>query len=870
MKLAGREEELAAIRRSLGGPGTHHGVVIVGSAGVGKTRLAREALGHAAASGHRTNWFVGTESARAIPLGAFTGSISQNMCDPLPDVRRVIDSFVAQQRMGRVVIGMDDAHLLDPLSAHVVHQLAQTQGVRMVVTARSGGPEPDAVTALWKDGLLERIDLEPLSAAAAATLIESAAAGPVDSRSTRRFWKLTGGNALYLLQLVKDQIAAGRMHKSAGVWMWDGDVAVSQSITDMVGRRLGELDPGMALVLDTLSQCEPLSVDVLRDLVDLADLEAAEQMHLVTVERAGRDLVATLAHPLYGELRRATAGEMHLSSIRGKLARRLAAEPDGDMRATVRRALLALNSDLPPDPDLYLTAARCAAVLLDPHAADRFAAAAAECGAPEAAPMRAMTLVLLSRGDEAEAILRDISTDGRPDGHHWATVRAANLTWMLGRPLEARAVLEKLAETTESDAQRMERLAVECCVDAVLGHCVRAEENARAALDYAGLPDIHAMMASIALVMALGALGHIDDIDLVAEKAIERATISFESSPMRFWFGAVHGRACRLTGRIDDLVAMAAGLDESARDVPGIAYANLAYLLGHAELARADLVGAVKHLHEAYAGVETHDITTGLRVASCFSLAEAHAKLGHAAAAQEALARAGERVPEDYVFVHTAMSLATGWTLAAGGALTDAVAVVRDAGRDAARREQPTHELACLQAAAQWGDTTGAARARELAETLKLPLAQIVARHVEALAADDGTELLAVAERYRAIGDRATAVDATAQAAVAFGRDGQGKRSAHAAAIAQEGADECGGLCTPALRNPAGQPLTHRQREIVELVVGGMTNKQIADRLVMSVRSVEGHLYRACQRVGVSSREELAAIIRHGSPQARA
>lgn len=864
MKLAGREEELATIRRSLGGPGTHHGVVIVGSAGVGKTRLAREALSHAAASGHRTSWFVGTESARAIPLGAFTGSISQSMCDPLPDVRRVIDSFVAQQRMGKVVIGIDDAHLLDPLSAHVVHQLAQTQGVRLVVTARSGGPEPDAVTALWKDSLLDRIDLEPLSAAAAAALIESAVGGPVDSRSTRRFWKLTGGNALYLLQLVKDQIAAGRMHQSAGVWMWDGDVAVSQSITDMVGRRLGELEPGLALVLDTLSQCEPLSVDVLADLVDQADLEAAEQMHLVTVERAGRDLVATLAHPLYGELRRATAGEMHLSKIRGKLARRLASEPDGDMRATVRRALLALQSDLPPDPELYLTAARCAAVLLDPDAADRFAAAAAECGAPEAAPMRAMTLVLLSRGDEAETVLREISADGRADSHHWATVRAANLAWMLSRPLDAQAVLEKLSTTDESDAQRMERLAVEACVEAVLGHCVSAEEKARAALDFAGLPDLHAMMASIALTMALGALGKVDDIDAVAEEAIAQALNSFESSPMRFWFGAVHARACRLTGRNEEIMTMAARLDESARDIPGLVYANLAYLLGHAELVRADLAAAVKHLHEAYAGAETHEVTTGLRVASCFSLAEAHAKLGHTEAAQEALARAGQWVPDDYVFMHTAKALATGWTLAAGGALADAVDVVREAGRDAAERAQPTHELACLQAAAQWGDTAGAARARELADTLKLPLAETVARHIEALAADDGAQLLAVAEGYRAIGDRATATDATAQAAVAFGRHGQGKRSAYAAAVAQERADECGGLCTPALRNPAGQPLTGRQREIVELVVAGLSNKQIAERLVMSVRSVEGHLYRASQRVGASSREQLAAIIRRG------
>jgi DNA-binding CsgD family transcriptional regulator len=43
-----------------------------------------------------------------------------------------------------------------------------------------------------------------------------------------------------------------------------------------------------------------------------------------------------------------------------------------------------------------------------------------------------------------------------------------------------------------------------------------------------------------------------------------------------------------------------------------------------------------------------------------------------------------------------------------------------------------------------------------------------------------------------------------------------------------------------------------------------MSNKDIAKRLVMSVRSVEGHLYRACQRVGANSREELAAIIRKG------
>ena len=166
--------------------------------------------------------------------------------------------------------------------------------------------------------------------------------------------------------------------------------------------------------------------------------------------------------------------------------------------------------------------------------------------------------------------------------------------------------------------------------------------------------------------------------------------------------------------------------------------------------------------------------------------------------------------------------------------------------------------------AAQWGDASGADRARELAGELSLPLADAVARHVQSLAAKDGEGLLAASSDYRALGDRATAADAAAQAAVAFSQSQQRRRRLYAAAIAQGLSDECGGLSTPALRSPTGHPLTERQREIVELAVAGMSNKDIATRLIMSVRSVEGHLYRACQRVGANSREELAAIIRKG------
>jgi len=861
--LTGRDSELAAIRRALSGVGNFSGVVIAGAAGVGKTRLAREVLARAEASGERTCWIVGTQSARQVPLGAFTASTCDMISDPISDVRRVINFFVSQQRGRGMLIGVDDAHLLDGLSAHVVHQLAQARGIRLVVTVRTGADEPDAITALWKNDLLARLDLQPLSASDIHRMLETMLGGAVDSRSAKRFWKLTGGNALFLRQLLKDQIAAGAIRQVAGVWMWDERVAVSDSIGDMVDRQLSRLTPDVALVVDTLSQYEPLPVDALCDLVHRRDLEAAEQMNLVTVERSGSKLMARLAHPLFGELRRAAASEMYLSRIRGKLAQRLAKDSDPDMHATVRRALLALESDLPADPGLYLQAARFAMTLLDFDLSDRFAAAAADAGVSEAVRLRAMSLAGRGHGEQAEAILAGIGV-ADPDGHHWATVRAANLIWNLGRPQDASAILDGLASTRESAAERAERAAIESCVDAVMARCEIAAEKAQAALRSPTLPDYHAMLASIALTIAQGALGRIGDLTDVVAEPIDRAITSFQASPMRFWYGGVYARACRLNGRIDECVRSAEQLSESARDIPGLAYANLAFLLGYAELAQGNVAAAVKLLHEALAGAEKHSVTSGLRPASCFALAEAHAKLGQVDAANAAITEARKCVPADYVFMQTGLAVASGWALAASGCLTDAISLVRAAGEAARKLNQPTHELACIQVAAQWGDTSGAPRARELANELSLGLADTVARHTESLHAQDGAGLLAASADYRAIGDRAAAADVAAQAAVAFSRNQNRKRSLYAAALAQQLATDCGALCTPALRNPVGQPLTDRQREIIELVAAGLSNKEIAERLVTSVRTVEGHVYRAFQRLGAGSREELVRILRAG------
>ena len=98
------------------------------------------------------------------------------------------------------------------------------------------------------------------------------------------------------------------------------------------------------------------------------------------------------------------------------------------------------------------------------------------------------------------------------------------------------------------------------------------------------------------------------------------------------------------------------------------------------------------------------------------------------------------------------------------------------------------------------------------------------------------------------------AADAAAQAAIA------GAESC--AARAWRLVRDAGGACTPALRAlPVLPPLTAREREIVGLAAAGRTNQEIAHRLVVSVRTVEGHLYRSFAKLGVTDRGALAGVL---------
>jgi two-component system NarL family response regulator len=60
--------------------------------------------------------------------------------------------------------------------------------------------------------------------------------------------------------------------------------------------------------------------------------------------------------------------------------------------------------------------------------------------------------------------------------------------------------------------------------------------------------------------------------------------------------------------------------------------------------------------------------------------------------------------------------------------------------------------------------------------------------------------------------------------------------------------------------------LTPREKEIVRLIVGGASNKQVATALDISERTVKGHLSNVFQKLGVSDRLRLVLYVTDGKP----
>ena len=840
--LTGRDEELRRVAAAIR-PGAA-GIVVAGPAGVGKTRLAREAVAMPGSRRATVVWAHGSTAARPFPLGAFAGLLDVPPGDAAETIDRALHQLGRQQPL---VLAVDDAHLLDEHSAIVLHRVVVRRMAPVVVTIRTGGPAPDTVMSLWKDDHLPRLDLAPLDVVETTGLVARVLGGPVDSASARRLWTLTQGSPLFLRHLLAGEVSAGRFTPASGIWRWTSEPSISPELAELLEREIGGLQPGVQDVVDLVALAEPVAVPTLSALTSPAALEQSEARGLVRIDGQS----ARLAHPLYGEVRRTAMGTLRARRLRGQVAQTLDTAPD-----PIPRAVLTLDSDLPPQPALFLLAAEAATQMYDLPLAERLTRAAAATGDPVARMMHAAALSWLSRGEEADAILADLAGSASdPEMHALAQLhRTGNLLWTMARPDEAR---QALAAAEATGGASLHVVAMSLALAAAVGDLSPVLARGPQLLRDELPDDLARLLVASAVSAAAAVTGHrelLDEAAVVGGLTADRVPTGIPG----FGLADLQVLGHRLAGTLDRADDQAHRMRAASADLPGPARLMGLVVAGHAALAGGRISDALLLLREAWAGLTNSGHEFWFRCRSL--LATSCAQAGRPTEAAPLLAGIGAGGHPAYRLYVPDDLLAQAWGAAAEGAMTEALSRAVAAAGLARETGSPAYEVLAWQTAVQFGDATAALpRLTALAELG--PRAEVARAHAQALANEDAEMLLTAADAWTRIGDLVAAGDAAAQAADVHRRHGRPGSALSAATLAQRLAGRSGAR-TPALAIAVRPlPLTAREREIIALAARGLSNKDIATRLTVSVRTVEGHLYRAGLKLGVSERTALAELL---------
>jgi DNA-binding CsgD family transcriptional regulator/tetratricopeptide (TPR) repeat protein len=865
--MAGRTEEFRLVQEALGEGQAAMGVVLAGPPGVGKTRLAQEVMAQARAGGALAEWGVATRSAATIPLAALTHLIpaSAHPRDALDLMAATVEALADRAGERQVIVGIDDAHLLDDASATLIHHLASTNAAKLVLTLRAGEAAPDPIVALWKDGILQRIEVQPLAKSEVEALITAVLGDRVDGTSMEWLWTTSGGNLLYLRELVLGGLDSGQLRLDAGIWSWRGPFTPGARLAELVAGRLGLLEPVERDLLERLALGEPLEVGLLGDMVSTGTFDSLERRGLVAIDKDERRQMVRLAHPLHGEVLRFEMPTLRAEEICRWLAESVEShgtvEPDDALAA----ALWRLASGGGGSPEVYLAAAHHLHAMVDPALVERLAQAALAVGAArfDAELILGEALAWQGKLDEADALLAGLVPLAASD-HDRAQLALARVFPMFSDPgwaTEAEAILVQAEGDIDDVDLRHEITTRRAIVYHMNG---RAPEAVAAAMEVVNSPlasPANLLVAYLTLLPELAQCGHLDRALAEVPRALDTLDAASDAVPQaRSILLLSIARVHHMGGNLAEATTLARSVyDEAtargARQLCSLAAA----VLGTIAVDAGRLWQAIGWLQEAAADLRERDPHRILAM-TLAAQAQALAGVGHATQAVSVMAEAdaiSHPLPPGLLLD---MDLARAWVLAATGEVSRARSLALDSAGAAQRAGRHAMELGALHGALRLGAHGDiSARISRASTLVSGQLAAGYVEHAQALHAHDGARLDAVSIAFEQTGALVLAAEAACEAAECHAREGLVVRQMASTSRAEEVLRNCGGhLVTPVLaRSGAVEVLTRREREVANLAAQGSSNREIASRLTVSVRTVEGHLASVFSKLGIRGRDEL-------------
>jgi hypothetical protein len=426
------------------------GAVIIAPVGAGKTtvaRLASERIGGPSA------WVTGTVSDRVVPFAAVRDLIEVPDDGKTAAVLRAARESVAD---GLLLI-VDDAHLLDDLSAALVYQLAVSGAVRLIVTVDPDEGAPDSISALQLHDVLPRIELEPPSVDRTrldVSVRDFVRSLPSDARVALEFLAVADPISLADLSALAGEDSVRAAEAAKALTVVDAVRAAHPLYTDAARAQMSDddLQARRAALYELSAPRRSDVVDRLRLAVLALDSGASQ---------AVSEVVAAAADAL-------RLGDLPLSERLGEAV--LARDPDLDARLTLAQALAWQGRGREADEVL---------AAVDP------------------------------------ATLSDTELMA------WALPRAANQFWMLSEPERATAFLQTTRNHVTSPAARTTVDALSATFAMNAGRPGRAMELAAEVLASPDADDTAIGWSAAAAALSCARMGRFADVDALAERAAE-------------------------------------------------------------------------------------------------------------------------------------------------------------------------------------------------------------------------------------------------------------------------------------------------------------------------------------------------------------
>lgn len=850
-----------------------HGIILTGEGGSGKSTLALRL-----ARLHTDDPVVlrGTDVMADVPYGALHDTLADRPADVLGNplamthaLREVIAAAVGPN--GISVVVCDNAHLIDDATAHVLAQLSSPR-CRVVVVAPALTDVPQPLLEPWRDGRFTTFDLPALASDELAEALAGHLGAPVALAAVHVIGDAAHWNPLFVQYVVAELVETRALEQHDGIWVVARPTRIATDrVVELLGARIDRWSPGRRRVLEALALTDGLQPQVIEQLTDPDDVAAL--LGDGTLEASGTATpVIRIRQRLVADLVRAritiTARRQWRAAVTSLGVDTLVSTPEG----LLAFALWSLDSGSGLEPELAISAARVANNRFEPELAQRLAASVDDPHHKVAAAVEAAR-AWRAQGHHTYALSvlrhgRDALPSSPAQAGQFALEYARASIHVPGAFQDAvdlvdscRRSIEESGSTDQMeyvDVADWELLLADLRLDELVDRLVVARSSAQPALrrgSHPGSvrapdpPERRWLLASCYLAGALTVQGRLTDaarvVDEITQAPVQPTLDLTDGLPVLFEGLLLAGEYPRALALVPAPGALQPWQGVYVGGAIDTALGTLHLLAGRPADALPHLLSGLGQwlvVDNMSALGQTQEIVAMCRA----ELGQHEQAAGHLRAAEH-----GVRGPRHLVLMSEYFRFRARILLEGPAAVADELDACIDAHRRSGR-----HILAfwLLVLGARAGNER---HLHELADgVVPQPgaMARAIGQWAAARIARDARALLDAASDLAACGNGALAQEAV-DLAVSL------DQSAATAARAK-------GILAAAGRSPADTDLTNglalltpREQDVARLASTGLSNRDIADRLYLSLRTVESYLSNAFAKLGISGRKELASLL---------